>query len=236
MEKNIPQGLLLVDKPSGWTSFDVVGKIRSIIAKELNIKPKKVKVGHGGTLDPAATGLLVLAIGSATRQISLFSKADKTYEVGATLGITSNTGDTEGDLTINDSVQPVTKQQLEASLARHTGEIEQRPHPFSAVKINGVRSYKLARLGKKVENEAKRVTVLSITLKRYDWPQFDFDTEVSSGTYIRTLVEDIGKDLGLGAYTTSLRRTKVGDFNIEDSLGIEDFVYKSITQRLLTID
>ncbi|HVI60949.1 MAG TPA: tRNA pseudouridine(55) synthase TruB, partial [Candidatus Saccharimonadales bacterium] len=209
------QGMLLVDKPVGWTSFDAVNYIRKMVARSEGKKPKQVKVGHAGTLDPFATGLLILLIGKEyTKKAAEFSKLDKTYKVTMKLGVTSSTGDPEGEITAVSDTKPTEKALTEA-LKRFTGEIEQVPPAYSAVKINGQRAYKLARAGKEVIIEPRQVTINRLELVDYSYPEVKLVVDVSSGTYIRSLVEDIGQALGTGAYTTALRRTIVGDFSIE---------------------
>ncbi len=231
-----PSGLLLVDKPIDWTSFDVVNKVRYTLAKELNIKPKHMKVGHSGTLDPKASGLLVLAVGAATKQLSTIVKQSKTYEVGALLGSSSTTGDSEGDITINQSAQPPELKQVKNVINNYIGDIEQKPHRFSAVKIGGARAYKLARKGLDVNLKPRKVTIFYLNKVKYNWPQLNFDTKVSSGTFIRSLVEDIGADLGVGAYISSLRRIEVGSYKISDACEIDDIDFQTIEERLLPLD
>lgn len=208
------QGILLVDKPKGWTSFDVVNYVRKMVAHREGKKPKNVKVGHTGTLDPMATGLLVLLIGKQyTVRATEMSKMDKTYEVTMKLGETSTTGDSEGEVTAVSDTAPEQKAVLGA-LQSLQGQIQQVPPAYSAIKVNGQRAYNLARQGKKVELEAREVTIYSNQLTDYNYPYVKFTSKVSSGTYIRSLVEDLGKVLGTGAYMSDLRRTSVGQFSI----------------------
>ena len=221
-------GILLVDKPAGWTSHDAVAKVRSILKKETG---RKVKVGHTGTLDPMATGLLVLVLGGCTKRAGEFSKLDKVYEAELTLGSTSSTGDKEGEIIEVSNEQPE-KLAVEAVLSRFEGEILQKPHKYSAVKIGGQRAYKAARAGKTVEIEPRKVKIYDITEVKYDYPNLKFTAKVSSGTYIRSLAEDIGAALGTGAYLSALRRTRVGDFNIADSLQMSVLDYKSLLLHL----
>jgi tRNA pseudouridine55 synthase len=212
------QGILLVDKPTGWTSFDVVNYVRRLVATAEGKKPKSVKVGHTGTLDPFATGLLVLLIGKDyTKRAGEFSKLDKTYEVTMRLGETSTTGDPEGEISPISGRKP-TETELKTALKKFVGTIEQTPPAYSAIKVNGQRAYKLARAGKEVKIEPLKATVNSLGLIDYSYPEAKLVAGVSSGTYIRTLVEDIGQFLGTGAYTTALRRTQVGKFIVEDSI------------------
>lgn len=216
------QGILLVDKPSGWTSHDVVNYARKMVARAEGKKPRQVKVGHTGTLDPFATGLLVLLVGKEyTKRAGELSKLDKTYEVTMKLGATSSTGDPEGEIkTVSDAVPG--EKALKEVLERFTGQIEQIPPAYSAIKIDGRRAYKLAREGKAVKLEPRKVTINRLELVDYNYPEAKLVTDVSSGTYIRSLVEDIAGALGTGAYTTELRRTKVGKYEISHATGVQD--------------
>ncbi len=227
------QGILLVDKPQGWTSFDVVNYVRKIVASHEGKKPKNCKVGHTGTLDPLATGLLVLLIGKDyTREAVTLSKHDKTYEVTMKLGETSTTGDEEGEkIAVSDTV-PSEKAVREA-LGGLQGEIMQVPPQFSAMKVNGVRAYKLAREGKAVELEARPATIYSNELTGYDYPFVKFTSRVGSGTYIRSLVEDLGQMLGTGAYMSDLRRTTVGDFDIAQAVLVTEIQPDSLGSILI---
>lgn len=221
-------GVLLVDKPVGWTSFDVVAKIRSQIRSEYKARGEKptkrqLKVGHAGTLDPFATGLLVILLGEATKQAEVFLKLDKQYEATIRLGQVSSTGDPEGELSELKPGQP-SIETVEAVLKQFVGEITQVPPSYSAIKVNGVRAYKLAREGKDVEIPERRVIIHSLELLDYRYPDLKIRTHVGSGTYIRTLAEDIGNELGVGGYCLALRRVKVGDWVIEDAKNIEEVV------------
>lgn len=211
------QGLLLIDKPKTWTSFDVVNYVRKMVATAEGKKPKNTKVGHTGTLDPMATGLLVLLVGKDyTRRAGELSKLDKVYEVTMKLGETSTTADAEGEKTAVSDTVPAEKAVLE-TLQQLQGQIMQVPPAFSAMKINGQRAYKLAREGKAVELEARPVTIHSNQLTSYEYPYVKFTSHVSSGTYIRSLVEDLGKLLETGAYMSDLRRTRIGQFDLHDA-------------------
>ncbi len=216
------QGILLVDKPSGWTSFDVVNFVRKHVAAKEGKKPKNVKCGHTGTLDPLATGLLVLLIGkNYTRRAPELTKLDKTYEVTMTLGQTSTTGDEEGAKTaVSDTVPG--REAVLGALDASQGHIMQVPPAFSAIKINGQKAYDLARAGKAPELEARPVTIHRLELTGYDYPLVHFTADVGSGTYIRSLAEDLGKVLGTGAYMSALRRTRVGQFSLNDACHITD--------------
>lgn len=226
-------GLLLIDKLSGWTSFDVVAKVRGVLRAETG--QKKIKVGHTGTLDPLATGLLVLTIGTYCKRAAEFSKLDKTYGVTLKLGQTSTTGDDEGEKTSVSDEKPSLEAVLDA-VDGFVGEIEQVPPKFSAIKVNGQRAYKLARAGKEVKLEPRKVIIYEITDVTYAYPEVRFITKVSSGTYVRSLVEDIGKQLGTGAYMSGLRRTEVGQFSVSDAISVDGLTAEVITKSIQAID
>ncbi len=223
--------ILLIDKPAGWTSFDVVAKIRGKIRAgfhEKGEKPTKrqLRVGHAGTLDPFATGLLVVLLGEGTKKATEFLKLDKVYEATVMLGKTSTTGDPEGQITDVNDDQP-SREEIETALAKFRGEITQTPPAFSAIKVNGQRAYKLAREGKAVVIPPRQVTIYSLELVDYTYPELKIRTHVSSGTYIRTLAEDTGSSLGTGAYCKELRRTAIAEWSIVDAKQISDFVIES---------
>lgn len=219
--------VILIDKQKDWTSFDVVAKVRSQVrsyAQDQTAegeKPKKIKVGHAGTLDPLATGLLIVLVGAATKQQDSYMKQDKVYEVEAMLGKTSTTGDEEGEKTEISDVQPTLEIVTEA-LQSFVGYISQIPPIFSAIKVDGQRAYKLARAGKPVKMKSRNVTIYSIDKITYNYPVVTFTVKVSSGTYIRTLVADIGDRLSTGAYMSNLRRTQIGSASIDDAVPIDD--------------
>lgn len=224
-------GILLVDKPAGWTSFDAVNYVRKIVASVERKKPKNVKVGHTGTLDPQATGLLVLLVGNYTKRAPELSKLDKTYEVTIRLGQTSTTGDKEGEKTTISDHRPSAKE-IEKALRNFEGEIEQTPPAYSAVKVNGQRAYKLAREGKAVELKSRKVRVYEIKDVSYNYPEVKFTAKVSSGTYIRSLAEDIGKTLKTGAYLFDLNRTEVGYFKLLQAHGLDQLSSQDIHTAL----
>lgn len=202
-------GLLLINKPKGITSFDVIRQLRRITGVK--------KIGHAGTLDPLATGLMLMLFGTACKQAQQFSKLDKTYVAELTLGANSSTGDAEGELmAVSDRVP--TLAEVEAALKRFVGGIEQTPSIYSAIKIDGKEAYKYARAGQAVEVPSRKVTINSIKLLDYNYPILKLEADVSSGTYIRSLAEDIGKVLETGAYLSGLERTRVGDFELSDAL------------------
>lgn len=213
-------GTLLIDKPSEMTSFGVVARVRRVLSQQ---QAKKVKVGHTGTLDPFATGLMIIVVGKECKNAGHYSKLDKVYEATVRLGETSTTGDPEGEITLGSSRTP-SREEIEHTLKQFTGEITQRPPQFSAIKINGQRAYKLARAGEVVEMPDRNVTIYSLELLDYSYPELKIRAHVSSGTYIRTLAEDIGNIVGVGAYCSELRRTKIAEYSIENAQLLDDFL------------
>lgn len=213
--------IILIDKPAGISSFGVVAKIRGKLRQEFG---KKVKVGHTGTLDPFATGLLIILTGKMTKKSNDFLKLDKTYEATLKLGYTSTTGDPEGEITETDSIN-LERSEKDVSLAlqKFIGKIAQTPPKFSAIKINGQRAYKLARQNKDFEMPTRQVEIYSIEIISYHYPELKIRVHCSSGTYIRTLAEDIGKSLNTGAYLTALRRTKIADYSVENAKTLDEF-------------
>lgn len=205
--------VLLIDKPYGWTSHDVVAKLRRL----LGIR----KIGHAGTLDPMATGLLVLALGQATRLLQFLSGMDKDYEGEATFGATSDTYDALGTLTITPSAKLPTTEELDRAAAAFRGDIQQIPPAHSAIKIGGRRAYDLARAGQAVEIKPRSVRIERLDILDYHAPAAKFFATVSSGTYIRSIAHDLGQSLGCGAYLSALRRTRVGHFRVEDAVAPE---------------
>ena len=210
--------IVLIDKPTGMTSFGVVARVRRVLTEQAG---RKVKVGHTGTLDPFATGLMILVTGKKCREAEHYTKLDKWYEAQIVLGQTSSTGDPEGELTAVSDRRP-TEAEIGAVLERFTGEIQQTPPVFSAIKIDGQRAYKLARQGKEVNMPSRTVTIYSLELISYEYPHVNIRTHVSSGTYIRTLAQDIGEALGTGAYCRELRRTKIAEYDIADAKTLAD--------------
>ena len=215
--------IILVDKPAGISSFGVVAKVRGKLKEKFG---HKVKVGHTGTLDPFATGLLILLSGKMTKKSNEFLKLDKVYEATLRLGYVSSTGDPEGEITEvafseHSEASKVsgfyTLNTIQSVLQKFLGQITQTPPKFSAIKINGQRAYKLAREGKDFEIPSRQVEIYSIEILNYNYPELKIKVHCSSGTYIRTLAEDIGKALGTGAYLTALRRIKIGSYDVKDA-------------------
>ncbi|WP_149257699.1 tRNA pseudouridine(55) synthase TruB [Actinomadura sp. K4S16] len=215
-------GLVIVDKPAGWTSHDVVGRMRRLA--------KTRRVGHAGTLDPMATGVLVLGIGKATRLLGHLALTRKGYDATIRLGESTNTDDAEGETTATASAASVTEEALRAGVAELTGTIQQVPPQVSAIKVNGERAYRMARKGEEVELAARPVTVDEFTIldvrRHGDLVDVDASVSCSSGTYIRALARDLGSSLGCGGHLTALRRTRVGPYDLSmartlDRLGEE---------------
>lgn len=211
-------GIVLVNKPKEWTSHDVVAKVRNNLKKRFG---HNIKVGHTGTLDPSAEGLMILVIGKYTKKAEEFSKLPKKYYAVIKLGAKSSTGDSEGELEVVSERKP-DKQEVFSVLKSFLGESMQTPPAFSAIKIGGKRAYKLARSGQQVELKQRQITIYDIEEIEYKYPYISFMVSVSSGTYIRSLAEDIGTKLSTGAYLWSLKRTEVGNFNLENANQIED--------------
>lgn len=228
--------ILLVDKPAGMSSFGVVARIRRILTEQ---KGSRGKVGHAGTLDPFATGLLICLLGKGTKKAGEYLKKDKRYTATICLGKVSTTGDIEGEISEYEFKSIPDISQVE-SLEEHIptisdintviksfqGEIVQKVPAYSAVKIDGRRAYDLARKGVEVEMPERKVTIYNISVLKYEWPELVIDCKVSSGTYIRALGEDIGKALGVGGYLTALRRTEIGDMKVSDAVTLEEIGVK----------
>lgn len=213
-------GIVLIDKPSAMTSFGVVARVRRQLSQAVG---HKVKVGHTGTLDPFATGLMILVIGKECKNAARYTKLDKVYEATIRLGAVSSTGDPEGEVTAVSTHQP-TEAELLGVLQQFTGEIEQTPPIYSAIKIDGRRAYDLARRGEVPDMPRRTVTVYSLDLLSYEYPDVTIRTKVSSGTYVRSLASDIGDALGTGAYTVALRRMSIDTYDVADAQPVESFV------------
>lgn len=208
-------GVLLIDKPSGMTSHDVVDRVR----RKLRMK----KIGHAGTLDPTATGLMIILVGKATKLSQYLMGLDKVYEGTGVFGSSTTTQDAEGDVVLERPVPELSEAQMLEMFKQFEGDQYQMPPMFSAKKVGGVPLYKLARKGKEIEREARVIRISSMKLDRWESPEFDFTVGCSKGTYVRTLVHDIGDKFDCGAHLKDLRRTEIGKFAIEDSLELEEF-------------
>lgn len=210
--------VLLLDKPKGWTSFDVVAKVRGQLRRETGLK--RPKVGHAGTLDPMATGLLIVLTGKMTKHQDEYMKQDKVYEAEVTLGAFSDTDDAEGVLTETNVAIPGEKSITEA-LKSFVGQISQMPPNYSAIKINGQKAYDIARTGNQPSLKTRHVTIYSIENIKISGHKLSFVCRVSSGTYIRSLARDLGKVLGCGGYLSALRRTRIGEYVLDNAKKIE---------------
>lgn len=213
-----------VDKPLGWTSFDAVKRIRGAVQRRLRVK--KFKVGHAGTLDPLATGVLIVCTGRATRKIESLQQGSKEYVAGITLGATTPSFDLETEIDATFPWEHITEEKVREILPRFTGKIMQVPPVFSAVKIDGKRAYNLARKGKEVTLKAKELEITEIELLEFCPPVMTLRIVCSKGTYIRALARDLGEALGSGAHLSALRRTRVGEMTIDRCLSVDEAVEK----------
>ena len=207
--------IILLDKPLDWTSFQAVNKLKFKLKKEFNL-PTKFKIGHAGTLDPRATGLLIICTGKFTKIIPEIQDAPKEYFTEIKIGVQTESYDTEKPEILHQDISAITDEQIKKTLEKFLGEIDQKPPNFSAIKIEGNRAYDLARAGKEVEMKSRKTTINYINDIEIELPFVRFTVGCSKGTYIRSLAHDIGQDLGVGGYLTNLRRTKIGDYKIEN--------------------
>jgi tRNA pseudouridine55 synthase len=211
---DVRDGILIIDKPGGWTSHDVVAKVRKIVGAK--------RVGHAGTLDPMATGVLVVGVLRATRLLGYISDSDKEYTATVRLGVTTGTDDAEGDVTSTADASAVTDQAISAAVNVLTGDIVQVPSSVSAIKIDGVRAYKRARSGEQIDLPGRSVHVAEFEVLARRGDDVDVRVVCSSGTYVRALARDVGTALGVGAHLTALRRTRVGSFTVADAQRLEE--------------
>jgi tRNA pseudouridine55 synthase len=214
--------LLLIDKPLEWTSFQVVNKLRWHIRQAYNIK--KIKVGHAGTLDPLATGLLVICTGKMTKQIDTFQGQIKTYTGTFTLGSTTPSYDLETAIDQEFSTAHITPELIHQTTKKFIGEIDQFPPVFSALKKDGKRLYEFARAGEAVKVNSRKVTITKFEITNIEGLTVNFSVTCSKGTYIRSLAYDFGKALDSGAHLSALRRTKIGDFSVDKTVSIDEFI------------
>ena len=213
--------VLIIDKPLNWTSFQVVNKIRWAIRQKFNLK--KIKVGHAGTLDPLASGLLILCTGKFTKKIETYQAQVKEYTGTLTLGATTPSYDLESEIDKTFDFSMITPQEIQGTTEQFIGEIQQQPPIFSALKKDGKRLYEYARAGEKVEIPTRTVSISVFEIIKIELPKVDFRVVCSKGTYIRSLAHDFGKALDNGAHLSALRRTKIGDFSVEDAIDIPEF-------------
>tara|TARA_B110000046_G_scaffold184834_1_gene224458 strand:- start:248 stop:940 length:693 start_codon:yes stop_codon:yes gene_type:complete len=214
--------VLLIDKPLNWTSFQVVNKLRWEIRQRFNIK--KIKVGHAGTLDPLATGLLIICTGKQTKEIHVYQGQIKEYTGTITLGATTPSYDLETAINQTFSTEHITEDLLKETTKQFIGDIQQKPPIFSAIKKDGKRLYELARKGETTEINARTVTVSKFEITNINLPEVDFKVVCSKGTYIRSLAFDFGNALNSGAHLSALRRTKIGDFSVDKASSVDDFI------------
>ena len=214
--------VLAFDKPLGWTSFQLVGRVRGALCRKLGVR--KLKVGHAGTLDPLATGVMIVCTGKATKRIDALQQGVKEYEATLQLGATTPSYDLEKPIDACYPYEHITEAQVRSVLARFEGEIDQVPPVFSAVKIDGRRAYQYARQGEEVEMRPKRIRIESIELLAFRLPEISIRVRCGKGTYIRSLARDIGAALESGAHLTALRRTQVGDIRAEQCMTFETFL------------
>ena len=213
--------ILLLNKEIGWTSFDVVKKIKNLIKERFSIK--KIKVGHAGTLDPLASGLLIICTGKFTKMISTIQNQSKTYTGEITLGESTPSFDLETKINKTYNTSNITKEDVERISNSFIGEINQKPPLFSAIKIKGERLYKKARRGEIVEIKSRKVTVFSFEINTIDIPKFTFQISCSKGTYIRSIANDFGKKLGNAGHLSCLSRMGIGEYNLKDAITITEF-------------
>ena len=213
--------VLLIDKPLNWTSFQVVNKIRWLIKQQFEIK--KIKVGHAGTLDPLATGLLILCTGKFTKKIETYQAQVKEYTGTITLGATTPSYDLESEVDQTFDISGITKEDILQNTQNFIGKIQQQPPIFSALKKDGKRLYQYAREGEHVEIPKRAITINEFEITNIDMPNVEFRVVCSKGTYIRSLADDFGKMLNNGAHLSSLRRTKIGDFSVDNAFGVLAF-------------
>ena len=214
--------VLLIDKPLMWTSFQVVNKLRWEIRQRFNIK--KIKVGHAGTLDPLATGLLIICTGKQTKEIHIYQGQIKEYTGTITLGATTPSYDLETEIDQTFTTEHITEDLLKETTKQFIGDIQQKPPIFSAIKKDGKRLYELARKGETTEISARTVTIAEFEITNIDLPKVDFKVVCSKGTYIRSLAFDFGNALNSGAHLSALRRTKIGDFSVDNANSVDDFI------------
>ena len=215
---------LLIDKPYRWTSFDAVNKMRWHLKQTLGVK--NIKVGHAGTLDPLATGLLIICTGKHTKLIESYMVGEKTYTGTFLLGKTTPCYDLEKDFDAEFPVDHITPEMLEEVRLSFIGEQQQFPPIFSAKQVDGKRAYDLARAGKEVELKSNSITIHSFQIDASRFPEIDFEVSCTKGTYIRSIAHDFGKKLNSGATLIALRRTKSGDFDVKDAVGVEEWIEK----------
>ncbi len=234
LEDIIDGSILLINKPINWTSFDIIKKLKFIIKDSIIadskkiINSKKIKLGHAGTLDPCASGLLIIASGKKTKEISQYQSLDKIYEGEITIGKTTSSYDKETPFLTQSNYDNITEKDILTVKNNFIGIIDQKPPIYSAIKINGERLYKLARQGEKIEIPSRKVLINNFEIKNINLPKIEFKINCSKGTYIRSIAHDFGQDLGVGAYLSKLTRLQIGPYKLEDAYDIstiKNFIY-----------
>lgn len=221
-DKYLEGTVLFIDKPLTWTSFDVVNKIRKSLRHYLGIQ--KIKVGHAGTLDPLATGLVIVCTGRATKQIMQYQDMDKAYDAHIKLGATTPSYDLETEVDQSYPWEHITRETVIRTLSQYTGELEQLPPLYSAKSVDGKRAYDMARKGKEVKLKPQQIRIDRLELISFNPPHMSIHVECSKGTYIRSLARDLGVSMKTGAHLTGLRRTRIGPYSISESISIENFI------------
>lgn len=214
--------VLFIDKPLTWTSFDVVNKIRWTLKTHLGIK--KIKVGHAGTLDPLASGLVIVCTGKATKQIMQYQDLDKAYDAQISLGATTPSFDLETEVDQNFPWEHITREMVEEALLKFTGEQLQMPPIYSAKSIDGKRAYDIARKGKTIELRRQLITISNLELQSFNLPELSVHVECGKGTYIRSLARDLGEELKSGGHLSGLRRTRIGPYKVSDAISLNKFI------------
>ena len=221
--------ILLIDKPLNWSSFQAVNKLKYILKRKYEL-PKKFKIGHAGTLDPLATGLLIVCTGKFTKKITEIQGQAKEYTGTITLGATTPSYDLETEINETFPTEHITEALIRETTKQFVGEIDQKPPVFSAIKKNGIRLYEHARAGEEVEILSRKITIHEFEITRIALPEIDFRVKCSKGTYIRSLAFDFGKALQSGGYLSALRRTKIGDYSVENGISPEKF------EKIITLE
>lgn len=221
--------IILIDKPLTWSSFQAVNKLKYILKRKYNL-PKKFKIGHAGTLDPLATGLLIICTGKFTKKITEIQAQTKEYTGTITVGATTPSYDLETEVDANFPINHIDEELIQQTAKKFIGEIDQKPPVFSAIKKDGKRLYEHARAGEEVEVQSRKTTIYEFEITRIALPEIDFRVQCSKGTYIRSLAFDFGVALNSGAHLTALRRTKIGDYSVENAITPEIFEKEVLSQ------
>lgn len=223
IEQYLEGQVLLIDKPLNWTSFQAVNKLKYALINQVGL-PKKFKIGHAGTLDPLATGLLIVCTGKFTKRISEIQAQIKEYTGTFFVGATTPSYDLETEIDFTFPTNHIDNELIHETVKQFLGEIDQKPPIYSAIKKDGVRLYEHARAGETIEIASRKTTIYEFEITRINLPEIDFRISCSKGTYIRSIAFDFGKALNSGAHLTALRRTKIGDYDVNDGVGVEEFV------------